>query len=459
MSVTVEIVQEGWVLHWLNILCCLGISGFLLLLAFSSYQEKEFRAVKISLGMLAGNLIFWHLVDHALPWGLNALILLFVAAFTGISLARFFPKSQPPRDMSRAEIFDERDQMFSRNNLPSHPQDMEEFYGRHPEFESIDRQIHNKPDFGSPEQTFHDDYAVPLYEAAFEYLHQTIPASDGELSPRKENINIEKITQTLKAMVRYYGGCDMGIVKLEPYHFYSHKGRHAQDWGKETDPTYKTAVVIVTAMDPAMLKKAPTGSIIQESARHYVEAAKISNILAGYLRKFGYRARAHNDANYETLCVPLAVESGMGELGRMGIFMHPVHGPCVRLAVVTTDMELPSTVSSQENHMAEFCRICKKCADNCPSKSICRGGEPSSRNFRHWSIDQEKCFSYWKTIGSDCGMCIAVCPYTKPDTPIHRLVRFYISRNPVNQRIALWMDDLFYGRIHRISGKNPERIF
>jgi hypothetical protein len=39
-----------------------------------------------------------------------------------------------------------------------------------------------------------------------------------------------------------------------------------------------------------------------------------------------------------------------------------------------------------------------------------------------------------------------VCPYTKPDTFVHRLVRFYISRNPFNQRLALFLDDLFYGR-------------
>ena len=66
-------------------------------------------------------------------------------------------------------------------------------------------------------------------------------------------------------------------------------------------------------------------------------------------------------------------------------------------------------------------------------------------------INQEKCFSFWKTIGADCGICIRVCPYTKPDTLIHRTVRFYISRNPINQRIALFLDDLFYGRKIKIT--------
>lgn len=109
--------------------------------------------------------------------------------------------------------------------------------------------------------------------------------------------------------------------------------------------------------------------------------------------------------------------------------------------------------------MEEFCKICKKCADNCPSGSISKGDEPFSRNFRHWSILQEKCFSYWKTMGSDCGLCLSVCPYTKPDTLIHRLVRAYISRNPLNRRIALFMDDLLYGRYKKSPASNPDTIF
>ncbi len=119
-----------------------------------------------------------------------------------------------------------------------------------------------------------------------------------------------------------------------------------------------------------MITHGPTSSVLQESAQKYVEAAKISNILANYIRQFGYPARAHNDANYDTLCVPAAVESGIGELGRMGILMHRDHGPCVRLALVTTTLDLPDSPIPSPNYMGEFCKICKKCADNCPSRSI-----------------------------------------------------------------------------------------
>ncbi len=445
----------------INLIFLMGICLFFLALGLSSFFEQEIRAACISLGLLTANGIFWgvFIQNPDSLAGLNGMVILWVTLFGAISLVRFFPRNIRARDLTLAAQYDERDNMFARNNLRHHPDLMELYYQLRPENRSHDRQIHNKPEFGDSRQVFHDPYTAPCYGAAFDYLEQTIPLSNGSVAPQKQGLDIQKFTQALSEMICFYGGCDVGIVPLKPYHYYSHKGRHAEKWGEKTDQTYKTAIVIVVAMRIPMIKQSPTSTVIQESAQKYVEAAKISNIAAAYIRQFGYRARAHNDANYETLCVPLAVESGLGELGRMGIFMHKVHGPCVRLAVVTTDMDLPHTPAGPCLHMEAFCRICKKCADNCPSGSIPRGEESESRNFRHWSIDQKKCFSYWKTIGSDCGLCICVCPYTKPDTLIHKLVRFYISRNPLNQKIALLMDDLLYGRTRKIPRKNPDKLF
>jgi reductive dehalogenase len=451
----------------INLIIFTGLTAFLLLLAVSSFLEKEIRAFWISLSFLGLNTFFWGFFIQApasLP-GLNLLVILGLGLFGCISLARFFPGSglkpgaPEQRDTSRATQYDERDNMFSRNNIQHHPELMDIYYKLRPENKSTDLQIHNKPEFGDKKQVYHDEYTAPCYGAAFEYLEQTIPLSDGRVAPQKKQVDIKKFVSALSGMIRFYGGSDLGFIPLKPHHFYSHKGRHAHNWGEKTDQTHKTAIVIVVPMRIPMIKQGPTSAVIQESAQKYVEAAKISNIAAAYIRQFGYRARAHNDANYETLCVPLAVESGLGELGRMGIFMHKVYGPCVRLAIITTDMDLPASPPSPGLHMEAFCKICKKCADNCPSGSITHGEEPSSRNIRHWSIDQEKCFSYWKTIGSDCGMCISVCPYSKPNTLVHRLVRFYLSRNVLNQKIALFMDDLLYGRKKKIPRTNPDQIF
>jgi reductive dehalogenase len=437
-----------------------GLSGlFFVLLTISCFKERSLRAGAVSLVLLTTVSLFWALVIFAAPPWLNLTILVLSVGFVFLSVTRFFWHPVPARDLSQAVPCDERDHMFARNNLKHHPELAKIYYRLHPERRSLDRQIHNKPDFGDPKQVYYDPYTTPVYEAAFEYLHQTIPASMGEPAPVQQPVDPDKMRTAIRDMVRFYGGCDTGFATLAPLHFYKYKGRHAKDWGKPVNPSHHTAIIIAVPMAVDMLRHSPTATVIQESARKYVEAAKISNIVAGYLRRFGYPARAHNDGNYEVLCVPLAVAAGLGELGRMGIFMHHRYGPCVRLAVVTTSLDIAGPAPAQTTHMAQFCRICKKCAHNCPSGSITLAQEPESRGFHHWSIDQEKCFSFWKTIGSDCGMCISACPYTKPDTLVHRLVRWYIARNPLNQHIALFMDDLLYGRRKKIAKTNPVPFF
>lgn len=391
---------------------------------------------------------------------LNMILIISVLLFSLMSMIRYFPEQKNrERDVSSIDPYDERDTMFARNNMKYHPELMEQYYSFRPENRSCDEQIHKKPEFGQKRQVYHDFYTAPGYISAFEYLEGAIPLSDGRPKPEKQPVDPFKLRQTIRELGLFYGACDIGFVDLEPHHFYSRKGRHAEKWGEATDQNYKTAISIVVPMRVKMVKKSPTSCMIQESAHKYVEAAKISNIIAGYIRQFGYRARAHNDANYDVICVPVAMEAGLGGLGRHGLFMHKTFGSCVRLAVVTTELSLPRSGTGQMIGMEAFCRICKKCADNCPTRSISRDSEPESRNVRHWTIQQEQCYSYWKTIGSDCGHCISVCPYTKPDTLVHRMVRFYISRNPINQKIALFMDDLLYGRIKKIPGSNPGTIF
>ena len=68
----------------------------------------------------------------------------------------------------------------------------------------------------------------------------------------------------------------------------------------------------------------------------------------------------------------------------------------------------------------EFCEICNICASKCPVKAI-PFNEPSATTYnksnisgiQKWSVDGEKCFSFWTAQNSDCSICIRVCPYNK----------------------------------------------
>jgi reductive dehalogenase len=439
---------------------------FLLVMVITSIFERETRAVFISLFAILLNTFLWLAFNNFahLSWlhSLNFTLYLLLALFLSVSLLKWFPKAEE-RDMSHAEKYDERDYMFSRNNLNYHPHLAEQYYKNHPQKRDIDEKIHAKPEIGEPGHLYYDPYYSPSFDAPFDYLAHTRTASHAKPSGEKQEVDKSKISQVVNELARFYGAVDVGFTPLKSYHIYSHAGRRADNWGNEVDlSTHSCAIAIVVRMNVNMIKAAPTLPVIMESAHQYVEAAKIANIVAAYIRRFGYDARAHTDGNYQVMCVPVAIDAGLGELGRLGIMMHPVYGPCVRISVVTTELELLSESpkpNPANRSIQEFCEICKKCADNCPTQSISDGIEQDSRGFKHWSINQETCFSYWKNIGTDCGFCIGVCPYTKPDTFLHKLVRFYISRNPINQRIALFMDDLFYGRNKRIENKNPLKIY
>ena len=52
----------------------------------------------------------------------------------------------------------------------------------------------------------------------------------------------------------------------------------------------------------------------------------------------------------------------------------------------------------------------------------------------------------WNEIGTDCGICMAVCPYAHPDHPLHNAIRWGNARSGAFRRAALWLDDLFYGK-------------
>ena len=159
-----------------------------------------------------------------------------------------------------------------------------------------------------------------------------------------------------------------------------------------------------------------------------------------------YEARAHIDGNYRVIAPLVARDAGLGEIGRMGLLMTPNQGPRVRLGIVTTNLELHPIERIQNEAVLDFCTICKKCAVNCPSKAIPFEVRQKIDGVLRWRINAESCFLYWNVIGTDCGICMTVCPFSHPDTLPHNLLRWGIARSGFVRRGALGLDDLFYGK-------------
>jgi len=209
---------------------------------------------------------------------------------------------------------------------------------------------------------------------------------------------------------------------------------------------HRFGIALTVEMDKTMIDRAPAGPTLMESAQQYLEAGAIAVQLAELCRRLGWPARAHVDANYRVVCPPVARDAGLGEIGRMGLLMTPEMGPRVRLAVVTTDLPLVASSPRRYPAMLDFCRICRKCADVCPAQAIPSDDPQPVDGARRWRIDQEACFTYWCQSGTDCARCVKVCPFSHPDNALHRLVRWGVGRNALFRRLALRLDDLFYGR-------------
>jgi reductive dehalogenase len=198
-------------------------------------------------------------------------------------------------------------------------------------------------------------------------------------------------------------------------------------------------------MDLELLRTAPHFPTLLATTQAYAESAWAAIRMAAYIRMMGYSARAHHSSNYQVLAVPVAVDCGMGELSRAGYLLTREFGLGIRLSVVTTDMPLAHD-PPVDHAIQSFCQQCEICADACPSGAIPKGKKTPHNGLMKWKLDEKRCYSYWHVNGTDCGICMAVCPWTKPQTPFHRFNAALASIRGPHQGLMAKADRLVYGK-------------
>ena len=354
---------------------------------------------------------------------------------------------------------DERDAIFHRFlRLKPGMKEFDRFYQDHPELKAIDDKIRQLPGLmGSKAGSF--DAQTTLFNAAtFDVMDALYQEIDWEPQPLGDAPVVDsavQFTRRIKGFAQFLGADMVGITALDPAFVYTHIGRSPGPWGEKITLNHRHAIVVGVKMDDTMIRHAPHHAATTESAFRYMKAGQTALVLSRFIQRLGYASRAHIDGNYRVLCGPLAVAAGLGELSRMGLVVTPEFGPRVRFAVVTTDLPLEHDASIQFG-VQDFCKICKKCAENCPSGAIQKGEKAEVRGVMKWQSSQEACYQYWNRVGSDCSVCIKVCPYAHPNTPVHELIRWAIQRNPLMRRIALMGDDFFYGRRPKSKAPLPD---
>ncbi len=340
---------------------------------------------------------------------------------------------------------DERDTMFSRNELIPGTNDYHDYYASHPEKEKSDSIFRSKPGLLAKGSTQYNPVYFASADASFDTVAEFKKAVDGPVAKEQVTVIPKEITSYLKSWSRKLGAVESGVTELQDYHLYSTGGR-AERRNIPLEKRHQFAFAFTVEMDREMMTTAPGSTVIMESAQQYLEAGRIAMQVAFFIRKLGYEARAHIDGNYEVVCPLVARDAGLGELGRMGLLMTPNLGPRVRIGVVTTNMPLVVDKPLHDYSFIDFCIQCKKCADVCPSKAISFEDVQEVDGVKRWQINQELCFNYWSIIGTDCGRCVAVCPYSHPDNALHNFVRASIRQSALFRKAALKLDDFIYGR-------------
>ncbi len=429
----------------------LGLITFLGLVAFAylSLRERERRAARIALVLAMVISMPLFLLSQlsltmklvllgVISTGVIAAVILFTLPIGRVERGHDVPISR----------FDERDVIFARANLIPGSRRFEIYYAMRPENRVIDDKFRTLPGLLSPNALKANPLIFASAKASFALTEAMREEVEGPVAAERKELTEIQSTSMVKRLARYYGALTVGITELHPYHIYSHIGRGIGEYGARITLDHRYAIAFTVEMDHGIMAQAPEAPVVMESAREYVQMGVIGLKLGYLIRSLGYPARAHIDGNYRVIAPLVARDAGLGEIGRMGILITPNLGPRVRLGVVTTDLPLMPDPQSDDTSVLDFCRICVKCAENCPSGAIPIGDRAEVEGALRWRINADQCFRYWNTIGTDCGICMSVCPYSHPDNWGHNLVRWAVRGSGAARRVVLRLDDLFYGRVH-----------
>ena len=329
-----------------------------------------------------------------------------------------------------------------------------------------------------PDQT-RLDYA--LMQAAWHYASSGSPygwqpegsspmfGRMGPWDPADLDMNWEEATRAVKHAGLFYGASQAGVAELNPLWMYSdHFAPSREDRerilpvlcdGERFEKTEEAwyiprslnrVIALAFEEDYCAIASSPGRLASAATGNGYSRMAVTATTLAEFIRMLGYRALPAG--NGVGLSIPMAIDAGLGELGRMGLLMTPKYGPRVRLAKVITDMPLVPD-SPISFGVKEFCKACLLCAEECPSGAVTKGPQtwegksPVTRpGAFKWYAEQEKCYDF---NGFSCSNCKRVCPFNKPNNSwLHRLTRDFIKGRiqPLDKIMVQFDQASGYGR-------------
>lgn len=195
-------------------------------------------------------------------------------------------------------------------------------------------------------------------------------------------------------------------------------------------PHYSFGISIILALPKDVIKgisNSPTMDYYNAYHRLNNKLDDLAILCAEYIKEQGYNAypqtvSAAKEYGIFRTVMPhktVAVQAGLGWIGKSALFITEKYGSAVRLTSVLTDAPL----EYNKQIMQSKCGSCMLCTNACPGKAI-SGHLWSSELDRDDFFDVMACRKAArdiaaKTIGKQitlCGKCIEICPYTRKYT-------------------------------------------
>jgi reductive dehalogenase len=280
----------------------------------------------------------------------------------------------------------------------------------------------------------------------------------------------EKAAKIVSKTAKYFGASGVGFSNLDKRWIYTFArfGREIVfddvaegylDDAKAVIPeSHKWVIALTVPMEYEETMYSPTRLEVA-TVMGYSRMHLLAGQVAEFIRGLGYHAiPCGNDT---ALSVPIAIQAGLGHLGRHGRLITWDRGSLVRICKIFTDLPLSPSSQAPEG-IVEFCKVCKKCAKQCPSQAIPFGsrtweglGKFNNPGAYKWYCDAEKCLDYWHQIGNGCNNCFRVCSFTKPEGFLHDTVKWFIRNIPILNRFWVWADGIMgYGKM-----KDPRKYW
>ena len=222
------------------------------------------------------------------------------------------------------------------------------------------------------------------------------------------------LSRNIKALGYFLGADAAGICEVPSWGYYIDDGE-----GRPNRKEWRNAIVFLKRNDPTTtLATNGRDWIVDATAqRTYLHLTMITEIVTSYIRILGGEAESDNLRNNKTMMPSLIIAAGLGEASRMGIALNPFFGADFKASAVLTDMPLLPD-KPIDFGLQEYCGRCGICARHCVGNALSHGEKQMYNGYEKWIVDADRCFYSTALLegGTNCFVCIMMCPWTRPNT-------------------------------------------